>query len=178
MGGLVPTCVPAAAALVTARSTPPRPPDSSPPTHPTPPDHPQVLVLGSIEATFRRGAQLQGPQLRCWAPEGAHASEGSLATRCTAAGLTPLEASFFADRPLDARQLQPWPLLQALEALHVPCAAVLCFSTEGDNTADAAQLATTAAAVGGIAAAGQQQEQRWVPPASWQYVYGGAPAVY
>lgn len=142
-------------------------------------------MLGSIEATFRRDAQLAGPQLRYWAPPSADGAEGSLEQRCAGAGLAPLEPSFFADRPLERRQLQPWPLLRALAEAGVPCAAVLSFSTEGDNAADALQLAAAAAAVAGLAPAagaiGQQQQQpavQWVPPASWQYAYGGPPAVY
>ena len=145
-------------------------------------------MLGSIEATFRRDAQLAGPQLRYWAPSasgGGGGGDGGLAQRCAGAGLAPLEPSFFADRPLERRQLQPWPLLRALADVGVHCAAVLSFSTEGDNAADALQLATAAAAVAGLApaagTAGQQQQQQavqWVPPASWQYVYGGPPAVY
>lgn len=142
-------------------------------------------MLGSVEATIRRDAQLAGPQLRHWAPPSPEGADGGLAQRCAGAGLAPLEPSFFADRPLERRQLQPWPLLRALAEAGVPCAAVLAFSTEGDNASDALQLATAAAAVAGLAtaaeAAGQQQQQQavqWVPPASWQYVYGGPPAVY
>ncbi len=141
-------------------------------------------MLGSIEAGFRRDAQLAGPQLRWWAPADAGASS-ALVQRCQAAsGLLQLEGSFFDDRALEARQLQPWPLLRELAAAGVPCAALLSFSTEGDNVAEAFGMATAAAAVAGLqapAAAGGEApagEQQWMPPPSWQHVFGSAPAVY
>lgn len=147
----------------------------------------QVLVLGSVEAGFRRDAQLAGPQLRWWAPPGADATGGALAQRCReATGVPPLEDSFFEDRPLEARQLQPWPLLRELAAAGVPCAALLSFSTEGDNVGEAFGMATAAAAVAGLPApeaaggegAAAAAQQQWAPPPSWQHVYGSAPAVY
>lgn len=143
----------------------------------------QVLVLGSIEAGFRRDAQLAGPQLRWWAP--ADAGSSALMQRCQdAVGLLQLEASFFDDRPLDARQLQPWPVLRELASAGVSCAALLSFSAEGDNVAEAFGMATAAAVVAGLQAPaatggeGTAAPQQWVPPPSWQHVYGSAPAVY
>lgn len=140
-------------------------------------------MLGSIEAGFRRDAQLAGPQLRWWAP--ADAGSSALMQRCQdAVGLLQLEASFFDDRPLDARQLQPWPVLRELASAGVPCAALLSFSAEGDNVAEAFGMATAAAVVAGLQAPaatggeGTAAPQQWVPPPSWQHVYGSAPAVY
>ena len=131
-------------------------------------------MLGSIEAGLRRDAQLVGPQLRYWAPEGA---AGSLAQRCAGgAGLQALEDAFFADRPLEARLLQPWPLLRELQAAGVPCAALLSFSAEGgDNLGEANQVAAAAAAAAGLADQGHVQ---WEPPATWRHVYGASHAVY
>lgn len=140
-------------------------------------------MLGSVESGFRRDAQLAGPQLRWWAPS--DASGSALVQRCQdTPGLLQLEASFFDDRALEARQLQPWPLLRELAAAGVPCAALLSFSAEGDNVAEAFGMATAAAAAAGLQAPeqaggeGAAAAQQWVPPPSWQHVYGSAPAVY
>jgi hypothetical protein len=142
----------------------------------------QVLVLGSMEAGFRRDAQLVGPQLRCWAPEGGSDAGARLLQRCQAAapgGVPALEPALLQDRPLEQRQLQPWPLLRALAERGVPCAALLSFSAEGDNLGDAAVMASAAAAAAGLAAApGEQQQPQWQPPRSWQYVFGARTAVY
>ncbi len=164
----------------------------------------QVLVLGSIEATQRRDEQLAGPQLRCWAAgsdaqPGSSAGTGSaggdaaggtaelLLERCRgAAGAPLLEASFWQGLPLEARCLPPWPLLRALRSAGVPTAALLCFSSEGDNVADGLMVATAAAAAtglqGGGAAAGDAAETaaagQWVAPPGWQHLYGTTSAVY
>jgi proteasome assembly chaperone 2 len=147
----------------------------------------QVLVLGSLEAGFRRDAQLVGPQLRRWAPDGQ--TSGALLERCAAAapgGVPTLEPAFLEDRPAEQRLLQPWPLLLALKAEDVPCAALLSFSSEGDNLADAFLMAEAAAAAVGIQAgrehgsgsAERQPQPKWVPPRSWQTVYGTNTPVY
>lgn len=161
----------------------------------------QVLVLGSIEATVRRDEQLAGSQLRCWASSSrAHDGSGgeagaavgdaagvALLERCQgAAGAPLLEASFWQDRPLEARCLPPWPLLCALRSAGVPAAALLCFSSEGDNAADGLMVATAAAAAVGLRAGGVSDGAdaasaatgRWVPPPGWQYLYGASAAVY
>lgn len=136
-------------------------------------------MLGSIEATFRRDSQLAGPQLRFWAPS---AGAEEQRQRCSSLGLQPLEESFFEDRSLEARQLPPWPLLRHLQQQGVPCCAILSFSTEGDNAADAVVMATAAAQAAGLQAVGDEQaaaaQRQWVPPSSWQYVYGTTGAVY
>lgn len=149
---------------------------------------PQVLVLGSIEASSRRDAQLVGPQLRCWAPDADGGGSGLL-HRCEAAapgGVPPLEPGLLEEWPLEQRLLPPWPLLRHLCQLGVPCAAILSFSTEGDNLGDAFVMAAAAAAAagldegaasGGEAAAGPAGRE-WVPPRSWQSVYGASAAVY
>ena len=159
------------------------------------PPHPtslQVLVLGSIEAGLRRDAQLVGPQLRYWAPDApsggpaaaacGNSAGNELSDRCAGAGVPPLEPSFFEDRPLEERALQPWPLLLALRDAGVPCTALLCFSAEGDNLGDAFQLAGGAADVAGLPAPGGSGEAaappQWVPPHTWQHVYGTSTAVY
>ncbi|KAL4425590.1 hypothetical protein ABPG75_009606 [Micractinium tetrahymenae] len=165
----------------------------------------EVLVLGSIEATMRRDEQLAGPQLRCWAPgtpaqaaDGSSSEAGSsgvdavdaasaaLLERCrSGAGAPLLEASFWQDRPLEARCLPPWPLLRALRSAGVPAAALLCFSSEGDNVADGLMVASAAAAAAGLQAgtapAGDAAESpplRLLPPPGWQYLYGSTAAVY
>lgn len=140
----------------------------------------QVLVLGSVEATVRRDAQMSGPQLRYWAPSGADSdSSGSLAQRCAAAaGLQPLEAHFFEDRSLEQRLLPPWPLLRSLQAQGVPCAAILSFTTEGDNLGEAFEVAAAAAAAAGLPTPSGGQAAAGAAPQSWQYVYGESTAVY
>lgn len=157
----------------------------------------QVLVLGSIEATQRRDEQLVGPQLRCWAPDSSGSAGGAagdaagsaaelLLGRCRgAAGVPLLEASFWQGLPLEARCLPPWPLLRALHCAGVPTAALLCFSSEGDNVADGLMVATATAAALDLQARGGASNNvagsaagQWVPPPGWQCLYGATAAVY
>ena len=65
----------------------------------------------------------------------------------------------------------------------MPCAAILSFTTEGDNLGEAYEVAAAAVAAAGLTlpssggAAGMASRQL-VPPPSWQYVYGDSTAVY
>eukprot|EP00887_Chlorella_sp_A99_P000755 scaffold5.g755.t1 len=137
----------------------------------------QVVVLGSLDAALRRDAQLAGSQLRWWAP----AATSELRERCTAAGLAPLEAGWFAERAEEEHLLPPWPALVQLRLQQhtggPAVAAVLIFAAEGENLADAHQLAAAAARVAGLAPGEGGGEPRWVPPQTWQYVFGRAPVI-
>lgn len=125
-------------------------------------------MLGSLDATARRDAQLAGTQLRCWA------AGSALEQLCAAAGVPPLELSFWEDGALAERQLPPWPLLRACGAHGVPAAALLVFTSEGDNVPDALELAGAArAAVPG--AAGALAAGDWVRPPAWQLLFGQRP---
>ena len=53
----------------------------------------QVLLLGSIDAELRRGAQLEGSQLRYVC----HSSSGALAQTCQQLGYIALEVRYYAE---------------------------------------------------------------------------------
>ena len=132
-----------------------------------------MLLLGSLDATLRRDAQLAGTQLRSWS------QDVGLQERCSSCGLPPLEETWFSEQGIEEQLLPPWPAQVQLRQLglgHV--AALLIFAAEGENLADAHVLAAAAARAGGLVAEGDPAEPRWVPPESWQWVFGCSVAVY
>lgn len=130
----------------------------------------QVWLLGSLDGSFRRDDQLQGSQLRFWAPP-----NDALEATCTAAELPKLEEEWFAQgKPLEQRLMPPWPLMRSCQAQGLSCAAVLAFVLEGDNVPDAVKVANAAGKVVKEVGALTTGEGRWSQPPSWRYAFGGA----
>lgn len=143
-------------------------------------------MLGSLDAVFRRDNQLAGPQLRYWS------HDAGLGSACHSQGLQPLEEDWFEGKPVEQRQLPPWPLLLACERAGVPAVALLTFSLEGDNLPDAYSLAGVAArsvgliggggeAAGTASTASSSGGLQWRSPSSWRFALGRAddrPVVY
>ena len=72
---------------------------------------------------------------------------------------------------MEERPLPPWSLVTACAKEGLPCAAVLAFVLEGDNTPDAAAVATAATQAVPGAAGGVGLEKGWVQPPSWRYAF-------
>ncbi|KFM27140.1 Proteasome assembly chaperone 2 [Auxenochlorella protothecoides] len=125
----------------------------------------QVLLLGGLDATLRRGEQLDGAQqLRYW-----QAGEGVLSGALHAGAVPPLEESWWEEQALREWSLPPWPLAAACADLGLPVAALLRFAAEGNNAADAVELAGAAAEALGLAARDLRT------PSTWQHVFGVPP---
>ncbi len=100
-----------------------------------------------------------------------------------------MQDDVFDGKGVGERPLAPWPLLCSLQGGSLPCAALLCFSTEGDNIPEAMSVAAAAARAlqlplesrappgqEGTAqanGAGKHHAEPFVPPASWRTVFGG-----
>ncbi len=67
-----------------------------------------------------------------------------------------------------AKLLPPWQLLEAAKCRAVPLLAMLAFTSEGENVADAHSMAK---AVGSCLALGGP-DTAWRQPQSWDTVYG------
>lgn len=130
----------------------------------------QVVLLAGIDATYRRGAQIQdAQQLRLWRSGTAPRDNAA-----SAPAIPELEASWWEDVPLDSRSSQPWAQLQACVESGLPVTALLRFVAEGDNRQDAVDLATAAGKLLELCPAARQT---WHPPAAWTWLFGGPAAV-
>ena len=140
----------------------------------------QVWIVGGLDATYRKGPQLDDAcQLRVWCGEAAEA--GGAAAR-----LPRLEATWWDDQPLEQRQTPPWPLALACQRAGLPAAALLKFVAEGDNRRDAFELAGAAASVLGLQREGDaaaavvssgaphHSQLHLRAPASWATLFGTA----
>jgi proteasome assembly chaperone 2 len=131
----------------------------------------KFIILGSLDGSFRRDDQLQGPQLRYWVAS----NNEELVKFCSeTAGLRCLEEEWFADKPLEERLTPPWPVVKACENAKVPCAAILAFVLEGENIPDAVDVANAAVKVVPALGAGAGGGEGWKQPPSWKYAFGGA----
>jgi proteasome assembly chaperone 2 len=155
----------------------------------------RVWVLGSLDARFRHGAQLQSETpLRSWMPESSSKEgEEELQRACQAADAPALEPEYEAEgKPLSDRLTPPWPLLRACGSKGLLCAALLVFVIEGDNVMDAVTLANAMGrAVPAVSPPQDKQEGKaalngggigrqslgWRQPASWHYAFGTGPPV-
>lgn len=125
---------------------------------------PQVLILGGLDATLRRGEQLDGAQqLRRW-QEG----EGALLSSLRTGPIPVLEETWWEEQALWEWSLPPWPQAAACAHLGLPVAAVLRFAAEGNNAGDAMELAAAAADALGLGL----EPQALCAPSSWQQVFG------
>lgn len=117
----------------------------------------RVLLLCGLDAQYRREQQLEGCQLRFLSSGNSSSSSSaapgstsppqttsdqSLFRSCAAAGVRELEADVIANEKELHGLLPPWPLLQQLQGATAQHALVCTFASEGDNTADAEQLAS------------------------------------
>lgn len=138
----------------------------------------QVWIVGGLDATYRKGPQLDDAcQLRVWCGEAAEA--GGAAER-----IPRLEATWWEDQPLEQRQTPPWPLALACQRAGLPAVALLRFVAEGDNRPDAFELADAAASVLGLqrerdataavvsSGAPQRGQLQLRAPASWATLFG------
>lgn len=129
----------------------------------------KIVILGSLDGSFRRDDQLQGSQLRYWVA----GNDEELVKSCNVtAGLSCLEEEWFADKPLKERLTPPWPFIKACETAGVPCAAILAFVLEGENIPDAVSVANAAVKV--VPALGEAARAGWKQPPSWNYAFGNA----
>jgi len=129
----------------------------------------KVLILGSLDGSFRRDDQLQGSQLRYWVA----GNDEDLVKSCSStAGLSCLGEEWFADKPLEDRLTPPWPLVKACGSANLPCASILAFVLEGENIPDAVNVANAAVQV--VPAIGAEPTQGWKQPPSWKYAFGNA----
>jgi hypothetical protein len=129
----------------------------------------KMIILGSLDGSFRRDDQLQGSQLRYWVA----GNDEELVKLCSStAGMSCLEEEWFADKPLKERLTPPWPLVKACGSAHVPCASILAFVLEGDNIPDAVRVADVAVKV--VPALGAEGRQGWKHPPGWKYAFGNA----
>ena len=135
-----------------------------------------LLILGSVDARARRGADLEGsgggaPRalVHRTAPEEGEPAAALAAKATTAAGSVRL-ADVPGDPPFSEGRLPPWPLLRECEsgAPPLPALALLAFAAEADNEGDARLLTTGAAGVLGIG----EPTGGWVAPRAWVALYG------
>jgi hypothetical protein len=141
----------------------------------------QVLLLAGLDAQYRREQQIEGSQLRFWsstsALEGAEQQQQqgqAWADSCTAARVQQLEPDVVQNEKELHGLLPPWPLLQELQSNGVPGTLLSTFAAEGDNAADAMQLAGTVLCLldkQGLAPK-QQKVQQMQLPCSWAGLMG------
>lgn len=124
----------------------------------------QVWVLGGLDATVRRDAQLLGPQLRYWT------SDNTLDTTCASSGIEKIESDWFDDKSAEERLLPPWSLLTAFNSAGLAAAALLVFVIEGDNTREGSAVAEAVKKV--VPQLGQVLGQEWKQPITWANVFG------
>lgn len=140
----------------------------------------QVLLLAGLDAQYRREQQIEGSQLRFLSSssgqEGAEQQQQgqALAHSCEAAGVQQLEPDVVQNEKELHGLLPPWPLLQELQSSGVPSTLLSTFAAEGDNAADAMQLAGTVLSLldkQGLAPNWQQRQQMHMP-CSWAGLMG------
>lgn len=153
------------------------------------------MLLCGLDAQYRREQQLEGSQLR-YLPASSGSSteaqtaaapqaeqqqqqpESGLAASCRAAGVVQLEADVLENEKELHGLLPPWPILAQLQQAGVSHTLLSAFAAEGDNAADAMQLATTvlkvlgASQAAGLLPSGFNQQQQLQVPCSWVGLVG------
>lgn len=102
-----------------------------------------VLVLSSLDGSFRRDAQLTGSQLRYWVPQ-PQSSENTIQSRIIAEceDVLALENEFLDGISIQEKVLPPWTILHSLSrySSDISVAALLMFVLEGNNFSEAMNL--------------------------------------
>jgi hypothetical protein len=144
----------------------------------------QVLLLCGLDAQYRREQQIEGSQLRFLssssAQEGAEQQQQqqqgqAWGQSCEAAGVQQLEPDVVQNEKELHGLLPPWPVLQELQSSGVPSTLLSTFAAEGDNAADAMQLAGTVLTLldkRGLVSHVQQGQQQIQVPCSWAGLMG------